>query len=65
MTVLITVNVTAFILEENPKENNGSFPLHWLLIIAGVLVLVFTAVSVIYCSYKKHKKSMFALMKYK
>ncbi|KAF4115340.1 hypothetical protein G5714_002829 [Onychostoma macrolepis] len=44
----------AFILEENPKDN-GSFPLHWLLVIAGVSVLVFTAVSVICCSYKKRK----------
>uniref|UniRef100_A0A8C1XN90 Immunoglobulin V-set domain-containing protein n=1 Tax=Cyprinus carpio TaxID=7962 RepID=A0A8C1XN90_CYPCA len=43
--------------KENPKENNGSFPLHWLLVIAGVSVLVFTAVPVICCSYKKRKKS--------
>lgn len=63
MTDLMTVNVTTFLLEENPKENNGSFPLHWLLVIAGVSVLVFTAVSVICCHYKKCKKCMFALMK--
>ncbi|XP_016354962.1 natural killer cell receptor 2B4 [Sinocyclocheilus anshuiensis] len=42
--------------QENPEENI-SFPLHWLLVIAGVSVLVFTAVSVICCSYKKRKKS--------
>ncbi|XP_059356827.1 natural killer cell receptor 2B4-like isoform X2 [Carassius carassius] len=43
--------------EQNIKEINSSFPLHWLLVIAGVSVLVFTAVSVICCSYKKCKKS--------
>uniref|UniRef100_A0A672KXU4 Immunoglobulin V-set domain-containing protein n=1 Tax=Sinocyclocheilus grahami TaxID=75366 RepID=A0A672KXU4_SINGR len=45
------------------EQNNSSFPLHWLLVIAGVLVLVFTAVSVLYCTYKKRKKSMSALIK--
>ncbi|XP_039531339.1 CD48 antigen-like isoform X2 [Pimephales promelas] len=40
----------------NPKESNSSFPLHWLLIIAVVPLLVFAAISVIYCSYKKLKK---------
>ncbi|XP_016404374.1 CD48 antigen-like [Sinocyclocheilus rhinocerous] len=39
------------------EKENISFPLHWLLVIAGVSVLVFTAVSVICCSYKKRKKS--------
>uniref|UniRef100_A0A9J7XB16 Uncharacterized protein n=1 Tax=Cyprinus carpio carpio TaxID=630221 RepID=A0A9J7XB16_CYPCA len=39
--------------EKNLKENNDPFPLHWLLVIAGVSVLVFTAVPVICCSYKK------------
>ncbi len=56
----MTVNVTAFITEENPEEDNRSFPLHWLLVIAGVSVLAFTAVSLICFSYKKHKKSMSA-----
>ncbi|XP_050994874.1 uncharacterized protein LOC127183093 [Labeo rohita] len=55
MTVLTTVNMGVSISEENPKENKSSFLLHWLLIIAGVLLLVFLAVSVICCSYKKPK----------
>ncbi|XP_050960905.1 natural killer cell receptor 2B4-like isoform X2 [Labeo rohita] len=42
--------------EKNPKDKNSYFPLLWLLVIAGVLLLVFTAVSVIFCSSKKHKK---------
>ncbi|ROJ30532.1 CD48 antigen [Anabarilius grahami] len=41
---------------QNPKENNGTFPLHWLLIIAIAPLLVFAAVSAICCSYKKRKK---------
>ncbi|XP_077077962.1 CD48 antigen-like isoform X2 [Siphateles boraxobius] len=41
---------------KNPKESNSSFPLHWLSIIAVVPLLVFAAVSVICCSYKKLKK---------
>ncbi|KAK7163643.1 hypothetical protein R3I93_007635 [Phoxinus phoxinus] len=41
---------------ENPKESNSSFPLHWLLVIAAVPLLVLAAVSVMCCSYKKHKK---------
>ncbi|XP_026130418.1 natural killer cell receptor 2B4-like [Carassius auratus] len=38
-----------------PKENNTSFPLYWLSGIAGVSLLVFSVVSVICCSHKKHK----------
>uniref|UniRef100_A0A673HAS8 CD48 antigen-like n=1 Tax=Sinocyclocheilus rhinocerous TaxID=307959 RepID=A0A673HAS8_9TELE len=45
-------------------EKNISFPLHWLLVIAGVSVLVFTAVSVICCSYKKRQLNMFVTILY-
>uniref|UniRef100_A0A672STP1 Immunoglobulin V-set domain-containing protein n=1 Tax=Sinocyclocheilus grahami TaxID=75366 RepID=A0A672STP1_SINGR len=59
---IIEINQLCTPHEQNPEENS-SFPLHWLLVIAGVSVLVFTAVSVICCSYKKRKKSMSALIK--
>ncbi|XP_067219291.1 CD48 antigen-like [Chanodichthys erythropterus] len=41
---------------QNPKENDRTFPLHWLLIIAVAPLLVFAAVSVICCSNKRRKK---------
>ncbi|XP_043074776.1 natural killer cell receptor 2B4-like [Puntigrus tetrazona] len=41
--------------KEHPEENNSPLFL-WLSVIAGVFVLVFTAVSVFYCCYKKRKK---------
>uniref|UniRef100_A0A8C2KYG1 Immunoglobulin V-set domain-containing protein n=1 Tax=Cyprinus carpio TaxID=7962 RepID=A0A8C2KYG1_CYPCA len=53
----IEINQLCTSHEEKNLEENSSFPLHWLLVITGVPVLVFTAVSVICCSYKKRKKS--------
>lgn len=43
---------------QNPKENDRTFPLHWLLIIAVAPLLVFAAVSVICCSNKRSKKGV-------
>jgi len=64
MSVLMAVvNAMSCISAANPKESNSSFPLHWLLIIAVVPLLVFAAISVICCSYKKLKKGIFVLMK--
>ncbi|XP_051989360.1 SLAM family member 5-like [Xyrauchen texanus] len=41
----------------NSREENGYFPLHWLIVIAvSVTVLLLVATVALYFSYKKHKK---------